>query len=41
MVIRQNSGSSHVELKHSQLWILLYFIDELISERGGIGFSIY
>src|SRR5947199_8982634 len=40
MVVRQNARRSHVESKDSQLRILLYVLDELISEGSRIRFAI-
>src|SRR5947208_14235153 len=40
MVVRQNARRSHVESKDSQLRILLYVFDELISEGSRIRFAI-
>src|SRR2546428_440059 len=40
MLVRQNARRSHVESKDSQLRILLYVFDELISEGSRIRFAI-
>src|SRR5438876_32012 len=40
MVVRQNSRCSHVELQDSQLRVLLYVLEELISQGSRIRFAI-
>src|SRR4029077_4742827 len=40
MVVRQNARRSHVKLKDSQIRILLYLFDELISESSCIRLAI-
>ena len=40
MVIRQNARRSHVKLKDSQIRILLYLFDELISQSSCVRLAI-
>ena len=40
MVVGQNTRRSHVELKRSQIWILLYLLNELVSESSRVRFPI-
>src|SRR5207253_7879324 len=40
MVVGQNARRSHVELKRSQIWILLYLLNELVSESSCVRFFI-
>src|SRR6266700_1900836 len=40
IVVRQNARRSHVKLKDSQIRILLYFFNELISESSCVRFAI-
>src|SRR6266516_1113031 len=40
MVVGQNARRSHVELKRSQIWILLYLLHELVSESSRVRFPI-
>jgi hypothetical protein len=40
MIVRQNAGRSHVELKHAQLRVFLDILDEFVSERRRIRLAI-
>src|SRR6266516_4215810 len=40
MVVRQNAGRCHVELKYAQLRVFLDVLNELISERRRAGLAI-
>src|SRR5438309_7618870 len=40
MVIGQNARRSHVKLKRSQVWILLYLLNELVSQSSRVRFAV-